>query len=78
MFVFLQCSFDWCAVPKKRGSIPTECYNRISGVLWTNDKFEISTNKLTFMDLEVRLRDKNTIFQKIILGQVSLILTHRV
>ncbi|XP_071804006.1 structural maintenance of chromosomes flexible hinge domain-containing protein 1-like [Asterias amurensis] len=64
-------NFDWCAVPKKRGSIPTECYNRISGVLWTNDKFEISTNKLTFMDLEVRLRDKNTIFQKIILGQAQ-------
>ncbi|XP_038051940.1 structural maintenance of chromosomes flexible hinge domain-containing protein 1-like [Patiria miniata] len=65
-------NFDWCSSPKKRGPIPTECYNRISGVLWTNDKFEVSTNKLTFIDLEVRLRDiKNTIFQKIVLGQAQ-------
>ncbi|XP_022088750.1 structural maintenance of chromosomes flexible hinge domain-containing protein 1-like [Acanthaster planci] len=64
-------NFDWCSAPKKRGPIPVECYNRISGVLWTNDKFEVSTNKLTFIDLEVRLKDKNTIFQKIVLGQAQ-------
>ncbi|KAG9479018.1 hypothetical protein GDO78_012604, partial [Eleutherodactylus coqui] len=61
--------FDWCAVPKKRGLVPTECYNRISGVLFTNDKFEVSTNKLTFLDLGLKLQDKNTIFTRVTNGQ---------
>ncbi|XP_072267463.1 structural maintenance of chromosomes flexible hinge domain-containing protein 1 isoform X2 [Pyxicephalus adspersus] len=61
--------FDWCAVPKKRGIIPYECYNRISGVLFTNDKFEVSTNKLTFLDLGLKLQDKNTLFTRISNGQ---------
>ncbi|XP_063779624.1 structural maintenance of chromosomes flexible hinge domain-containing protein 1 [Pseudophryne corroboree] len=61
--------FDWCAAPKKRGIVPTECYNRISGVLFTNDKFEVSTNKLTFLDLSLKLQDKNTIFTRISNGQ---------
>ncbi|XP_054840467.1 structural maintenance of chromosomes flexible hinge domain-containing protein 1 isoform X2 [Eublepharis macularius] len=61
--------FEWCAVPKKRGLVPAECYNRISGVLFTNDKFQVSTNKLTFMDLELKLKDKNTIFTRVINGQ---------
>ncbi|KAM9308341.1 structural maintenance of chromosomes flexible hinge domain-containing protein 1 [Gastrophryne carolinensis] len=61
--------FDWCAAPKKRGVIPFECYNRISGVLFTNDKFEVSTNKLTFLDLALKLQDKNTIFTRISNGQ---------
>ena len=43
---------------------------RFSGCLWTNDAFQVSTNKLTFMDLEVKIKDKNTIFSRVILGQV--------
>ncbi|XP_068251946.1 structural maintenance of chromosomes flexible hinge domain-containing protein 1 isoform X1 [Nyctibius grandis] len=61
--------FDWCAPPKKRGLAPVECYNRISGALFTNDKFQVSTNKLTFMDLELKLKDKNTLFTRIFNGQ---------
>ncbi|CAH1248010.1 SMCHD1 [Branchiostoma lanceolatum] len=61
--------FEWCSPPKKRGVIPVECYNRISGCLFTNDKFQVSTNKLTFMDLEVRLKDKNTTYSMVKLGQ---------
>ena len=44
--------------------------HRFSGCLWTNDAFQVSTNKLTFMDLEVKIKDKNTIFSRVILGQV--------
>uniref|UniRef100_A0A2K6MV67 Structural maintenance of chromosomes flexible hinge domain-containing protein 1 n=1 Tax=Rhinopithecus bieti TaxID=61621 RepID=A0A2K6MV67_RHIBE len=62
-------SFDWCTPPKKRGLAPIECYNRISGALFTNDKFQVSTNKLTFMDLELKLKDKNTLFTRILNGQ---------
>ncbi|KAI8505876.1 inactivation of X chromosome by DNA methylation [Branchiostoma belcheri] len=61
--------FEWCSPPKKRGVIPMECYNRISGCLFTNDKFQVSTNKLTFMDLEVRLKDKNTTYSMVKQGQ---------
>ncbi|XP_034285438.1 structural maintenance of chromosomes flexible hinge domain-containing protein 1 isoform X2 [Pantherophis guttatus] len=61
--------FEWCTLPKKRGNVPIECYNRISGVLFSNDKFEVTTNKLTFMELESKLKDKNTLFKRIINGQ---------
>uniref|UniRef100_A0A670IAJ2 Structural maintenance of chromosomes flexible hinge domain containing 1 n=1 Tax=Podarcis muralis TaxID=64176 RepID=A0A670IAJ2_PODMU len=61
-------NFEWCALPK-RGLAPSECYNRISGVLFTNDRFQVSTNKLTFMDLELKLKDRNTIFTRIVNGQ---------
>ncbi|KAH9383739.1 hypothetical protein HPB48_025505 [Haemaphysalis longicornis] len=62
--------FDWCSAPKKARSIPLECFNRISGVLWTDDAFQVSTNKLTFMDLENKLREKNnTIFARVINNQ---------
>ncbi|KAL6041029.1 hypothetical protein STEG23_019169, partial [Scotinomys teguina] len=61
--------FEWCAPPKKRGLAPIECFNRISGALFTNDKFQVSTNKLTFMDLELKLKDKNTLFTRILNGQ---------
>ncbi|CAH3188143.1 unnamed protein product [Porites lobata] len=37
-----------------------ECHSRFSGCLWTNDTFQVSTNKLTFMDLEVKIKGKNT------------------
>ena len=47
------------------------CYLRVSGALFTNDSFQVSTNKLTFMDLEVKLRDRNTVFSKVVMGQVS-------
>jgi len=42
------------------------CWDRVSGVLWTNDKFQVSTNKLTFIDLELKLRDKDTTYARII------------
>ncbi|XP_059395011.1 structural maintenance of chromosomes flexible hinge domain-containing protein 1 [Carassius carassius] len=61
--------FEWCARPKKAGAVPLECYNRISGVLFANDRFQVSTNKLTFMDLELQLRDNNTIFKRVHNGQ---------
>uniref|UniRef100_A0A8C7E613 SMC hinge domain-containing protein n=1 Tax=Naja naja TaxID=35670 RepID=A0A8C7E613_NAJNA len=62
--------FDWCALPKKRGAAaPIECYNRISGVLFTDGSFEVTTNKLTFMDLESKLKDKRTIFTRVIKGR---------
>uniref|UniRef100_A0A8C4S0L8 Structural maintenance of chromosomes flexible hinge domain containing 1 n=1 Tax=Erpetoichthys calabaricus TaxID=27687 RepID=A0A8C4S0L8_ERPCA len=64
-------NFDWCAPPKKGSVVPVECYYRISGVLFTNDKFQVSTNKLTFMDLELRLKEKNTLFTRLIKGQVQ-------
>ncbi|PNI61330.1 SMCHD1 isoform 12, partial [Pan troglodytes] len=64
--------FDWCTPPKKRGLAPIECYNRISGALFTNDKFQVSTNKLTFMDLELKLKDKNTLFTRILNGQLRI------
>lgn len=60
---------DWCSAPKTSRNIPLECYNRLSGVLWTNDRFEVSTNKLTFMDLEVKLCEKSSIFSCVVNGQ---------
>ena len=45
---------------------PSLCVCRVSGVLWTNDKFQVSTNKLTFIDLEIKLRDKDTTYARII------------
>ncbi|XP_071103421.1 structural maintenance of chromosomes flexible hinge domain-containing protein 1-like isoform X1 [Haliotis cracherodii] len=57
--------FEWCCPPKKPKAIPSDCYNRVSGVLWTNDSFQVSTNKLTFLDLEMKLRDKSTSFSRI-------------
>lgn len=62
---------DWCAQPKG-GKLPTECYSRFSGVLFTDDKFEVSTNKLTFMDLELKLKKKDTIFKYVVNEQVVL------
>ena len=49
-------------------------FPRISGVLWTNDSFQVSTNKLTFLDLEMKLRDKMTNFVRVVNGTVSLII----
>ncbi len=48
-------------------------FGRISGVLWTNDKFQVSTNKLTFIDLEMKLRDKNTAYCRVIGRQVIIL-----
>lgn len=75
MYTIVCFRFEWCARPKKVGSVPLECYNRISGVLFTNDRFQVSTNKLTFMDLELQLRDKNTIFTRVLNGQVMYTFT---
>ncbi|XP_033494631.2 structural maintenance of chromosomes flexible hinge domain-containing protein 1 [Epinephelus lanceolatus] len=60
--------FDWCA-PNKDSKEIAECYSRISGVLFTDDRFKVSTNKLTFMELEQRLRSKDAIFTRLVNGQ---------
>ncbi|KAJ8376703.1 hypothetical protein SKAU_G00072830 [Synaphobranchus kaupii] len=69
--------FDWCTWAKKSAPVPAECYNRISGALFTNDKFQVSTNKLTFMDLELRLKDKGTIFTRVVNGQEQRVKIHK-
>ncbi|XP_061778178.1 structural maintenance of chromosomes flexible hinge domain-containing protein 1 isoform X2 [Nerophis ophidion] len=60
--------FDWCALPKG-SKVPAECYSRFSGVLFANDKFQVTTNKLTFIDLEVKLKSKDIIFTCDVNGQ---------
>uniref|UniRef100_A0A6Q2XFA8 SMC hinge domain-containing protein n=1 Tax=Esox lucius TaxID=8010 RepID=A0A6Q2XFA8_ESOLU len=69
--------FDWCALPKKAGAVPAECYSRISGVLFTNDRFQVSTNKLTFMDLELQLKSKDTLFTRILNGVWIIFKIHK-
>ncbi|CAK8672425.1 unnamed protein product [Clavelina lepadiformis] len=61
--------FEWCRVPRKQTNIPIDCFYRISGCLFTNDIFQVSTNKLTFIDLDSKLHDRNTTFLRMILGQ---------
>ncbi|XP_029955425.1 structural maintenance of chromosomes flexible hinge domain-containing protein 1 [Salarias fasciatus] len=56
--------FDWCSRSSKRSDEPpAECYNRLSGVLFTDDGFKVTQNKLTFMDLELKLKEKDVIFR---------------
>ncbi|KAM9713045.1 structural maintenance of chromosomes flexible hinge domain-containing protein 1 [Menidia menidia] len=57
--------FDWCSWNSK-SPVPAECFGRLSGVLFTDDRFQVSTNKLHFMDLELKLKDKETIFTPIL------------
>uniref|UniRef100_A0A667WIP4 Structural maintenance of chromosomes flexible hinge domain containing 1 n=1 Tax=Myripristis murdjan TaxID=586833 RepID=A0A667WIP4_9TELE len=61
--------FDWCARPKRGAPVAPECYSRFSGVLFTDDRFKVTTNKLTFMDLELQLKNKDTIFTRVVNGQ---------
>ncbi|XP_036934923.1 structural maintenance of chromosomes flexible hinge domain-containing protein 1 isoform X2 [Acanthopagrus latus] len=60
--------FHWCTW-NKDSKLPEECYSRLSGVLFTDDRFQVSNNKLTFMDLEQRLKQKDTMFTRIVNGQ---------
>ncbi|XP_068199781.1 structural maintenance of chromosomes flexible hinge domain-containing protein 1 isoform X2 [Antennarius striatus] len=60
--------FDWCSW-NKDSKLPTECYSRISGVIFTDYKFEVSINKLTFMDLELKLQQKSSLFTRYVNGQ---------
>ncbi|XP_014838435.1 PREDICTED: structural maintenance of chromosomes flexible hinge domain-containing protein 1-like isoform X3 [Poecilia mexicana] len=53
--------FDWCRWPNK-STLPLECFSRFSGVLFTNDKFRVNASKQKFMDLELKLRHKDTHF----------------
>lgn len=73
MLVFLAVCyrFDWCTWSKD-SKVPAECYNRISGVLFTDDRFQVSTNKLVFIDLEQKLKSKDTIFTRVVNGQVVI------
>ncbi|XP_047424632.1 structural maintenance of chromosomes flexible hinge domain-containing protein 1 isoform X2 [Mugil cephalus] len=61
----------WCARPSKGATLPVECYNRFSGVLFTDDRFQVTTNKLTFIDLEQKLANNDTIFTTVVSGQKS-------
>ncbi|XP_060949719.1 structural maintenance of chromosomes flexible hinge domain-containing protein 1 [Limanda limanda] len=61
--------FDWCACKDKGAKVPEDCYSRFSGVLFTDDKFEVTTNKLTFMNLEQRVKGRETIFTRVVNGQ---------
>ncbi|KAK2859596.1 hypothetical protein Q5P01_004216 [Channa striata] len=61
--------FDWCTC---KNNAEAEFYNRVSGVLFTDDRFQVSTNKLTFMDLELKLKQNDTIFTRVVDGQKSL------
>uniref|UniRef100_A0A3P8UIT9 Structural maintenance of chromosomes flexible hinge domain containing 1 n=1 Tax=Cynoglossus semilaevis TaxID=244447 RepID=A0A3P8UIT9_CYNSE len=58
--------FSWCTWSAKECCGPEECYRRISGVLFTNDKFRVTNNKLTFVDLEQRIKNKNAIFTRVV------------
>lgn len=70
-FSFFFSRFDWCAWSKdSKIKIPAECYNRISGVLFSDDTLKVTTNKLTFMDLEMKLKSKDTMFIRFVNGQV--------
>ncbi|XP_073343954.1 structural maintenance of chromosomes flexible hinge domain-containing protein 1 [Pagrus major] len=60
--------FSWCTW-NKDSKLPEECYSRLSGVLFTDDRFQVSNNKLTFMDLEQRLKQKETMFTRVVNGQ---------
>ncbi|XP_068566073.1 structural maintenance of chromosomes flexible hinge domain-containing protein 1 isoform X2 [Cebidichthys violaceus] len=60
--------FDWCT-PNKGAKELAECYSRISGVLFSDDRFEVTTNKLTFMDLEMKLKHTDTLFTRIVNSQ---------
>lgn len=71
--------FDWCS--RKHNSrtaadIPPECYRRLSGVLFTDDNFQVTTNKMTFMDLELKLKKNQTIFSLVLNGQVIVSISH--
>ncbi|XP_078492446.1 structural maintenance of chromosomes flexible hinge domain-containing protein 1-like isoform X3 [Ciona intestinalis] len=61
--------FDWCKIPRKQAALLGDCFYRISGCLFSNDKFQVSTNKLTFIDLDSKLKDRNTIFNHMVLGE---------
>ncbi|XP_038153838.1 structural maintenance of chromosomes flexible hinge domain-containing protein 1-like isoform X2 [Cyprinodon tularosa] len=55
--------FDWCRQPyKTTPDLPPECYSRFSGVLFTNDKFQVNVTKQKFMDLEIKLKHRDTLF----------------
>lgn len=71
MNLFVWYSFSWCTWSAKECCGPEECYRRISGVLFTNDKFRVTNNKLTFVDLEQRIKNKNAIFTRVVNKQVS-------
>ncbi|XP_034562664.1 structural maintenance of chromosomes flexible hinge domain-containing protein 1 isoform X2 [Notolabrus celidotus] len=60
--------FDWCT-RQKRSELPVECYNRFSGVLFTSSNFKVNTSKLSFVDLELILKKKNVIFDRVVNGK---------
>lgn len=60
--------FDWCSSNKGAKEL-AECYSRISGVLFSDDVFEVSINKLTFMHLENKLKKKDTFFTRTVNSQ---------
>eukprot|EP00117_Sycon_ciliatum_P030786 scpid4423/ scgid5538/ Structural maintenance of chromosomes flexible hinge domain-containing protein 1 len=60
-------SLEWSQV-KRTGNVPEECFHRVSGVLWSDSHFQVSTNKLTFIDLPSRLQEKSTWYSRVVRG----------
>ncbi|XP_041817440.1 structural maintenance of chromosomes flexible hinge domain-containing protein 1 [Chelmon rostratus] len=61
--------FEWCTWNSKEPKELAECYSRISGALFADGRFKVSTNKLTFLELELKLKNKGTIFTRVVNGQ---------
>ncbi|KAM9827309.1 structural maintenance of chromosomes flexible hinge domain-containing protein 1 [Neosynchiropus ocellatus] len=57
----------WCAESNKSDKVAIECFGRFSGILFANDRFQVTNNKLTFTDLEPKL--KTAVFTCIKNGQ---------
>lgn len=55
----------------KESKVPEECYNRISGALFSDAGLKVTTNKLTFIDLEIKLNCKDTIYTHVSNGKVT-------
>ena len=69
---YLLFRFRWCTPKAGEYSIPRVCYSRVSGVLFTNDFFKVSSNKLTFMDLEEKLKDPICSVNRVCNGKVCI------
>ena len=53
--------FEWTKLDPKNANTKSyeECYNRLSGALFTNHAFQVSQNKQSFMDLNKQLAKKD-------------------
>lgn len=70
VFFFFFYRLKWCMWTKD-SKVPEECYNRISGALFSDAGLKVTTNKLTFIDLESKLNCKDTIYTHVSNGKVT-------